>query len=75
MYLVENNLVYTVLVPLVMHSVFRVMLFPMPVKGMEGRVTLVQPEKEFIVTDISKGFYAKLEQKIYSCVKGYTSRN
>jgi hypothetical protein len=47
----------------------------MLVKGMEGRFTLIQPEKEFIVTDIIKGFYAKLEQKIYSCVKGYKSRN
>jgi hypothetical protein len=34
----------------------------MQVKGMEGRFTLVQREKEFIVTDNVKGFYAKLEQ-------------
>jgi hypothetical protein len=61
--LVENNLVYTVQVPLVMHSVFsmfRVILFPMQVKGIEGRFTLTQPGKEFIVTDGIKGFYAKL---------------
>jgi hypothetical protein len=64
-YLVENNLVYTVQVPLVMHSVFnmfRVIPFPMQVKGVEGRFTLVQPEKEFIVHDNVKGFYVKLEK-------------
>jgi hypothetical protein len=64
-YLVENNLVYTVEVPMVIHSVFsifRVIPFPMPVKGIEGRFTLTQPEKEFIVTDGIKGFYAKLAQ-------------
>jgi len=32
------------------------------VKGTEGRFTLTQPEKEFIVTDGIKGFYAKLAQ-------------
>jgi hypothetical protein len=45
-YLVENNLVYTVQVPLVMHSVFnvfRVIPSPMQVKGMEGRFTLIRP--------------------------------
>jgi hypothetical protein len=47
----------------------------MPVKGMEGRFTLIQPEKEFIVTDNIKGFYAKLEKKIYNGVKEYKSRN
>jgi hypothetical protein len=48
----------------------------MEVKGMEGRFTLIQPEKEFIVTDNIKGFYAKLEQRdIYSSVKGYKLRN
>jgi hypothetical protein len=64
-YLVENNLVYTVQVPLVMHSVFnmfRVIPFPMRVKAMERRFTLIQPEKEFILIDNDKGFYAKLEQ-------------
>jgi hypothetical protein len=34
----------------------------MQVKGMKGRFTLIQPEKEFIVYDITKGFYAKLAQ-------------
>jgi hypothetical protein len=34
----------------------------MNVKGMEGRFTLVNPEKEFIVNDNIKQFYAKLEQ-------------
>ena len=29
---------------------------------MEGKFTLIQPEKEFIVHDNIKGFYAKLEQ-------------
>ena len=64
-YLVENNLVYTVQVPLVMHPMFimfRVIPFPMQVKGMEGRFTLIQPEKGFIVTDNIKGFYEKLEK-------------
>ena len=64
-YLVEDNLVHTVQVPLVIHSVFnvfRVIPFPMQVEGMEGRFTLIRPEKEFIVHDNIKGFYAKLEQ-------------
>jgi hypothetical protein len=34
----------------------------MQMKGMEERFTLTQPEKEFIVTDNIKEFYAKLEQ-------------
>jgi len=62
-YLVKNNLVYTVQVPLVMHSVFsafRVIQFPMQAKGVEVRFTLTQNEKEFIVTDNIKWFYAKL---------------
>jgi hypothetical protein len=65
MYLVGNNLVYTVQVPLVLHSVFnvvRVIPFPMQVRDVEGRFTLIQPEKEFIMNDNVKGFYAKLEQ-------------
>jgi len=43
-YLVGNNLVYTVQVPLVWRSVFnvfRVIPFPTQVKGMEGRFTLI----------------------------------
>jgi hypothetical protein len=61
----ENNLVYTVQVPLVMHSVFtvfRVIPFPMQVKGVEGRFALTQPEKEFIVINGIKCFYARLAQ-------------
>ena len=64
-YLVGNNLVYTVQVPLVLHSVFnvfKILPFPMQVRDMEGRFTLIQPEKEFIMNDNIKGFYAKLEQ-------------
>jgi hypothetical protein len=64
-YLVGNNLEYTVKVPLVMHSVFNVFKvtpFPMQVKGMGGIFTLIQPEKKFIVNDNIKRFYAKLEQ-------------
>jgi hypothetical protein len=34
----------------------------MQVKGIEGRFTLIQPEKEIIVTDNIKKVYAKLEQ-------------
>ena len=34
----------------------------MRVEGMEGRFTLKQSEKELIVHDNIKGFYAKLEQ-------------
>jgi len=64
-YLVGNNLVYTVQVSLVWRSVFnvfRVIPFPTQVKGMQRRFTLIQPEKEFIVNDNIKGFYAKLER-------------
>jgi hypothetical protein len=76
-YLVENNLVCTDQAQLVMHSVFsvfRVIPFPMQRKGMEGRFTLIQLEKKFIVTDNIKGFYAKLEQT-YSSAKEYEARN
>ena len=64
-YLVENNLVHTGQDSLLMHSVFnmfRVISFPMEVKGMEGRFTLIYPENEFIVTDNIKGFYSKLDE-------------
>jgi len=64
-YLVRNNLVYTVQVPLVMcsmFSVFKIIPFPVQENGMEGRFTLIQREKQFIVIDKIKGFYAKLEQ-------------
>ena len=64
-YLVEDNLVYSIQVPLVVHpvfNVFRVIPFPTQVEGVEGRFTLIQPEKELIVHDNVKGFYAKLEQ-------------
>jgi len=49
-----------------MHSVpnvFKTIPFPVEVKGVEGRFNLIQPEKQFIVTDKIKGFYAKLEDK------------
>jgi hypothetical protein len=65
-YFVEHNLVYSVRVPLVMHSVFdvfRIIPFPSQVKGTDGRFTLIQPQKEFILIDSTKGVYAKLEQK------------
>ena len=76
-YLIQNNLVHTVQVPLVMHSVFnafRLLSFPMQVKGMEGRFTLMQPVKDFIVTDNIEGFYAKLEQADIQKFKEYKSR-
>ena len=63
MYLVENNLVYIVQVPLVMYSVFivlRVILFHTQVKDMEEKFTLIQPEKVFILTENIACFYAKL---------------
>jgi len=47
-YLVGNNLVFTLQVPLVwrsVSSVFRLIPFPAQMKGMEGRFTLIQPEK------------------------------
>jgi len=69
--------VRTVQVLLVMHSVFnvfRVITFPIQVKSMEGRFNLIQFEKEFIVTDVIKGFHSKLGQ-VYSGVEGYNSRN
>jgi len=50
-YLVRNNLVYTVHVQLVMDSVFtvlKILPFPMQKKGVERKYTLIQPEKQFI---------------------------
>lgn len=76
--LVDHNLVYTVQVPLVMHSVFdvfRIIPFPIQVKGMEGKFTLIQPEKEFIVVDNTKGVYAKLEQKDLQLCKKINSKD
>jgi hypothetical protein len=49
-----------------MHSVFdvfRIIPFPIQVKGTDGRFTLIQPQKEFILTDSTKGVYARLEKK------------
>jgi hypothetical protein len=44
----------------------------MQVEGVEGRFTLIQPEKELIVHDNVKGFYAKLEQAdIRQCKRIY----
>jgi hypothetical protein len=43
-------------------------------KGVEGTFTLIQPEKQFIVTDKIKGFYAKLGQ-IYSSAKENKLKN
>jgi len=43
-------------------TVFKIILFPMQKKGVEGEYTLIQSEKQFIVIDKIKGFYAKLEQ-------------
>jgi hypothetical protein len=48
-----------------MHSalnVFKIIPFPMEVKGVVGRFNLIQPEKQLTVTDKIKGFYAQLEQ-------------
>jgi hypothetical protein len=64
-YLVDNKLVYIVLIPLVMppvYNVFRMIPFPMPVEGTEGSYTLIQPEKEFIVIDNVKGVFCKFER-------------
>jgi hypothetical protein len=50
-YLVANNLVYIVQVPLVMPSVFnvfKVIPFPMQVEGTKGNYTLIQPERELL---------------------------
>lgn len=59
-YLVANNLVCTVQVPLVMpcvFNVFRVIPFSIQVKGMEGSYAVILTEKEFIVVDNIKGFF------------------
>jgi hypothetical protein len=43
------------------YSLFKLLLFPVQVIGMEWRLTAMHPEKEFIVIDNIKGFYTKLE--------------
>jgi hypothetical protein len=64
--LVEHNLVYTVQVPLVMLSVFdvfRIIPFPIQATGTDSRFILIEPEKEFILVDSTKGIYSKVERK------------
>jgi len=64
-YLVKGNLVYSVQIPLVMHSVFhvfKVIPYPVEKKGAEGIFTLMQPEKPFVMIDNVKGLYANIEQ-------------
>jgi hypothetical protein len=57
-YLVKGNLVYSVQIPLVKHSVFhvvKVIPYPMKKKGAERIFTLMQPEKPFVMIDKVKG--------------------
>ena len=64
-YLLASKFVYVVQVPLVMstiYSVFKVTPFPMKVEGREGSYTLIQPDKEYLVIDDVKGFFAKLDK-------------
>jgi hypothetical protein len=42
--------------------VFDLIAFPVPRKGEEGAFALIHPEKQFLMIDKTKGFYAKLEQ-------------
>jgi hypothetical protein len=71
--LVEHNLVYTVQVSLVMHSVFdvfQIIPFAIQATGTDSRFILIQPEKEFILVDNTKGIYSKVERKdIQLCKK------
>jgi hypothetical protein len=64
-YLVANNFVHIVLIPLDMpsvYNVFKMIPFPMHVEGTEGSYTLIQPQKQFLVIDYVKCFFfCKLE--------------
>jgi hypothetical protein len=70
-YMVNTNLVYVVKVPLATHYLYngyKILPFPVKVQGTTNKFTFIHPEKEYIVIDTTKQFYARLHQEDFiSC--------
>jgi hypothetical protein len=65
-YIMGNNLMYIVKVPLVTHyvyNIYRVLPFPIKVNGTRYKYTFIQPEKEYLLIDSTKQFFVKLRQE------------
>jgi hypothetical protein len=70
-YIVNTNLVYVVKVPLATHylyNVYKILPFPIKVQGTTNKFTFIHPEKEYIIIDTTKQFYARLHHEdLISC--------
>jgi hypothetical protein len=65
-YIVGNNLVYIVRIPLVTHhvyDVYRVLPFPIKINGTRSKYTFIQPEREYLLFDNTKQYYAKFRHE------------
>jgi hypothetical protein len=61
-YMVGNNLVYIVRIPLATHyvyDVYKVLPFPIKINNTKTKYTFIQPEKEYILIDSTKQYYVK----------------
>jgi hypothetical protein len=71
-YIICNNLMYIVKVPLVTHFVYIYKVLPFPIKINETRYkyTFIQPEKEYLLIDNTKQYYVKLwQENLNNCRK------
>jgi hypothetical protein len=72
-YIVGNNLVYIVKVPLVTHyvyDVYKVLPFPIRINGTKNKYTFIQPEKEYMLIDSTRQYYVKLmHENLNTCKK------
>jgi hypothetical protein len=77
-YTVNMNLVYVVQVPLASHysyHVHKILPFPIKVQGTSNKFTFIHPEKEYIITDTTKQFYARLRhEELISCTQMYNNK-
>jgi hypothetical protein len=65
-YIVGSNLVYIVKVPLSTHfvyDIYRVIPFPMRINNTRFKYTFIQPEREYVLMDSTRQFYAKFKHE------------
>jgi hypothetical protein len=75
-YILNDRFVYEITVPLATHYVFdvyKILPFPMAVEGTSNKFTFIQPEKEYIMLDITKQFYVRLDQSDLMMCRRMTS--
>jgi hypothetical protein len=72
-YIMGNNLVYIVKVPLVTHyiyDIYKVLPIPIRINGTKNKYTFIQPEKEYILIDSTRQYYVKLmHENLNTCKK------